>query len=59
MSPMYSTYTRTFPKVIPPILLHCPTTSETDVDGMAVGVEPFCQYSIKFCCYVTDGRRAA
>lgn len=37
--------TRTAPKVIPPILLRWPTTSEVDNVGMAVEVEPSHQYS--------------
>ena len=46
-------------KVIPPILLCWPTTSNADVGGMAVEVEPSCQYSITLCCCVTDGSRGA
>jgi len=30
-----------------------------DVGAMAVEVEPSHQYSIPFCCYVTDGSRGA
>ena len=33
--------------------------SETDVGGAVVEVEPSYQYSIIFCCYVTDGSRGA
>ena len=52
--------TAVFPlKVMPPILWCCPTISEVDVGGMAVEVEPSYQYSIIFCCYVTDGSRGA
>ena len=47
------------PKVIPPILLCCPTTSETDVGDIAVEAEPSQQYSVMFCCRVTDGSRGA
>ena len=35
-------------KVMPPILLCQPMTSEADVSGMAVEVEPPRQYSITF-----------
>ena len=41
------------------ILLCCHTTSEGDVGGMAVKVKPSHQYSIPFCCCVTDGSREA
>ena len=41
-------------KVIPPILLCWPTTSEVVAGDMAVDVEPSCWYSIIFCCRVTD-----
>ena len=34
-------------------------TSETDVGGTAIEVEPSCQYSVTFCCYATDGSRGA
>ena len=33
--------------------------SDVDVGGIAVEVEPSCQYSITFCCCVTDGSRGA
>ena len=46
-------------KVVPPILWCWPMMSEADVGGMAVEVEPSHQYSITFCCYVTDGSRGA
>ena len=46
-------------KVMPPILLHCSTTSEADVGDMAVEVEPSHQYSLIFRCCVTDGSRRA
>jgi len=42
---------------MPPILLCWPMTSEADICGMEVEVEPFHQYSIAFCCCVTDGSR--
>ena len=44
-------------KVMPPVLLCLPTLSEADVGGMAIKVEPYCQYSVAFCCCVTDGSR--
>jgi len=31
--------------------------SKADVGDMVVKAEPFHQYSIKFCCHVTDGSR--
>jgi len=34
-------------------------TSEADVGGMAVEVELSQQYSIAYCCCVTDGSRGA
>jgi len=42
-----------------PILLCWPTTSEVDVGGMAVEVEPYRQYYVACCCHVTDGSRGA
>ena len=42
-------------RIMPPILLHWPTTSEVNVDGTAVEIEPSHQYSIAFCYFVTDG----
>ena len=53
------TCTRAVPKVIPPILLCWPMTSEANGGGVAVEVEPSQQYSITFCCHVTDGSREA
>ncbi|MEQ5146204.1 hypothetical protein ABN231_18085 [Proteus mirabilis] len=47
------------PEVRLSVLLCWPTTSEVDVGGMAVEVEPSHQYSITFCCCVTDGSRGA
>ena len=44
---------------MPPTLLNCPATSEVDVDGMAVEVEPSHQYPVTFCCCVIDGSRGA
>jgi len=48
---------RAAPKVMPPISLRCPAVSEVNVGGMAVEAEPSHQYSITFCCHVTDGSR--
>ena len=45
--------TKAVPKVMPPILLRLPTTSEANVVDMAVEIEPFRQYSVKFCCRAT------
>ena len=42
-------------KVMPLILLCWPTISKVDVSGMAVEVKPSHQYSITFCCCLTDG----
>ena len=50
-------YTKAALKVMPPILLCGPITSEVDTGGMVVQVEHSCQYSITFCCCVTDGSR--
>jgi len=47
------------PKLVPPVLLCCPTTSEADVGDMAVEVEPSQQNSVKFCCRATDYNREA
>ena len=44
---------------MPPILLCLPMRSEAVVGGIAVEVEAFHQYSITFCCHVTDGNRGA
>jgi len=52
-------YTREVPKVMPPGLWCWPMTLEADVGGMAVQSVPSYQYSIMFCCYVTDGSRGA
>ena len=42
-------------KVMPPSLLCWPSTSDVDVGGIAVEVEPSHQYSITCCCHMTDG----
>ena len=51
--------TRATLKLMPPILLCWPTTSEANVVDMAVEVEPYRQYSVKFHCRVTDDSRGA
>ena len=50
---------RVTPKLMPPVLLCWPVILEADVGDMAVEVEPFHQYSIKFCCRATDDSRGA
>ena len=52
-------YTRAALKVMPPILLCWPMTLEADVGGVAVEAGPSHQYSVAFCCHVTDGSRGA
>ena len=54
-----STNMRAALKVVSPILLCWPMTPEADVGGVAIEIEPFCQYSIIFCFCVTDGSRGA
>lgn len=39
---------------MPPFLLFCPMTSEVGVGGMEQRLTS-CQYSVRFCCCVTDG----
>ena len=46
-------------KVMPPMLLCRPMTLGADVGGLTVEVEPSHQYSVTFCCRVTDGSRGA
>jgi len=46
-------------KVMPPILFGWFMTSEANVSGMAVEVEPSHHYSITFCCCVTDSSGGA
>ena len=46
-------------KVMPPILLCWPMTSEADGGGRAVEIEISHECSVTFCCHVTDGRRVA
>lgn len=49
---------RVVPKILPPILLCWPTTSEVGGGGgMEVEVEPFHQYYSTFYCCVTEDRR--
>ena len=57
----YSTnkITRAAPKLMPPILLCWPTTSEANVVDRAVEVEPSHQYPVEFCCRATDDGRGA
>ena len=50
---------RTALKIMSPILLCWPITSEADVGGMAVEAEPSWQYFITRCCCVTAGSRGA
>jgi len=52
-------YTRVALKVMPPILLCWPVTSEAGVGGMAVGIETSHKYSIKCYCCITDGHRGS
>ena len=52
-------FVRAAPKIMPPILLCWPAMTEADIGGMAVEAEPSHQYSIIFCCHVTDGSRGA
>ena len=47
-------YTRAALKVMPPTVLLWPTTSEADVGGMTMEVEPSHQYFTTFCCHVID-----
>jgi len=49
--------TRVALKLMHPILLCWPMMSEADIGGMAVEVEPSHQYSVKFCCRVTNDSR--
>lgn len=45
---------RAAPKVIPPMLLCWPMSSEEDVGGMAIKAEPSQLYPITCCCHMTD-----
>jgi len=48
---------RAVPKVMLPILLRWSMTSEVDVGGMAVKMEPYHQQSIVVFCHVTDSSK--
>ena len=52
-------HTRAALNVMLPISWHWPVMSEADGGGMAVEVEPSCQYPATFCWHVTDGSRVA
>jgi len=53
-----SEYTGGVLKVVCPILLCWPMTSEVDVDGMKVESE-LSNNIVTFCCHVTHGNRRA
>lgn len=46
-------------KVVPLILLCCPTVSEEDVGGMVVENKYSHQCSVTFCCHLKDDNRGA
>jgi len=46
--PFLPAYTRVVPKLMTPIILCWPTTSEADVGNVAVEVEPSRQYFLNF-----------
>jgi len=50
---------RAAPEVTSPVSLCHPATSEADVGGMTVKVEPSHQYSVTYCCSVADGSSGA
>lgn len=50
---------RTALKVMPPILSRWSVTSQADVGGMAVEVEPSHPYPITRCCRATAGSSQA
>ena len=52
-------FTRAALKVMSPIFLYWPTISEENVGGTAAEAECSHQYSITFCCHMTDGSRGA
>ena len=54
MGPHCDTSMRAALKVMPPILLCWPVTSEADVNGMAVEAEPPHRFSVTFCCCATE-----
>jgi len=43
-------FTKAAPKIMPPVLLYWPTTSEADVGDMAIENELYHQYSILLLC---------
>ena len=47
-------YAKAALKVVPPILLCCPTRWGMDIDGMEVVAEPSHQHPITFSCHATD-----
>jgi len=49
-------FMRASPKVMLPVLLCWPMTSNVDVDGTAVEVKPSHQYWITFSCATDDSR---
>lgn len=53
-------YTEAVPKVMCPIFLMflMPMTLQVEIDGMAVEVEPFHQYSVRFCWQMDSGGAA-
>jgi hypothetical protein len=54
-------YQRAAPKLMRPLLLCWPTTSEADVGDIAVEIEPSRQYSVNFffCRATVDSREAS
>ena len=46
-------------KVMPLIILCWPMTSDTDVGGMVIELEPSHLYPVTSCCHVTGGSRGA
>ena len=47
------------PKVMPPILLYWPVTSEVDVGDRTADIKASHQYFVTFCYHLTDRRRGA
>lgn len=52
-------YTRATLKVLPPVLLRWPVTSEADAGDLAVEVDPSRQYPVKSYCCVRDSSGGA
>ena len=50
---------RTATEVMPPFFIMSGHDFRSGICGMEVEVEPFCQNSITFSCYVTDGSKGA